>query len=1595
MYINEIFSILNEILDNIFTIWIEGNNKKLLSFKKIIEEKNFKKFQKEINEIIDIFFTLINQEKINELVKKNSNIELINAYLERYVCYYIFLFIGMMYSHDLKDFNNNLIEISKEQLNYNLVVSGFFNSESNSLIIKNLLLLKDLNNYFTKKKMTDLINKFIIDNEIENFEKHESYFKDKNLAMRYNNLIKYIINYNIFNKEEKKNLFNEIEISETTTGEFTFIDIVVSKSHYIELEFIEDILPENKQGKGYSNLIFNFINEDEINEIENFYNFNLNYDIKIQKLFETGLIVPIVDDFMLYHKENIKYIKDDENVKTKDETKIKFVVNKINNVMNYYKNKNEIQKLFYQPLIEKKYVLINFYENLKITENAEKIINLNNNNLVYLDELNEFSEYPFLSYKDYDKTFIIFNANKNIEAIRKTSFSNNKIQTRIITNDMFVNVVGFSLVDEIQNINNSKTSKFNKFDNHNITNNIKNDLKSKIDNKLFFKNNKKTYNYTLFDLEKQKYTINDTNIKSNNNDKMKYILMSIYDYINNLILNRFKEWMLLTNNQNIIKNIELLNTLGRKYKDLINNDYSKKYDELLYYIYYVKSLKINKFEDDNEYIFKGMDEANIKLLPMIDNKYKKHSNSVTFSTSTIKKKKLITEDSNKLTLNVICQHTLSWSILNKKDQNSIYKFINQYAFRNKKDIYTCKSCGSILDLQKFILETKYKVDEMTTKFEEVIYSGVLEEIYGYEKYDLSIKNLRKIIERMANVFNLTELMGSNYNSKIKIKIVLKNVIDMLIYQKKEYDDNEYLKKRPNLIKSYGIVKELSDFFVFNLENSIFVKSSKETLDYMKISKYNNIICYVILNLIINISENEIYTLKNDKICNFNNFMVIYKKLFGEIKIIKNDNKDLIFITEFPVLCYLLFSISCFIIKYNLWGVKVESKEFGITQIKIINTTIEILNSILSMDVKKSLDSNIYLYEIFINKYYKKMSMFNNKTIMTMLKNANSEKINGEKFLSVNNENKFVITKDNLKKTNVEYEDLYTEFVKPNKLVLYEPKKKYKNEDFYKNTNLSNCENGFYHDFKNKNKKLICKNCDVELNNKLFDNKKTEIVNKNYDILYLTNLTTKYCIDGNFHLFKNNVCKLCNYEKFKKYEYKLNDLLKMHKIIENIKLTNNLKTIEMCKNIQENIVDETKNINKVINKILYKFQKYDNNLTNSVDILLNKIQEVMGKDIVINKNMYNIFNDIYVLTHDFDGTKFENPLKIMDENNKIKIIENHSKYKTDVISVIVEKNVKYEAVFDLKTLLLLGYKKQEKDFVDAGYLKCKIDIYYSIKTIFTYFGFTRLNLYKEDFNVENMTMDDFIQKCGSYRFYSIKKYGYYLKKYIYRYKNNYVPSLVSSKEFFNKELITVFNDKNNDKLDLLYNTNNKIKDIVVEERDKNLHIFMKYYKDIYNCIHYTKIKEKNNGNKLNNNFILTNDFSSNIILNYIIDEIVRIINYNTNKNNKQNILIFILSLTIEQFNKYNLTMNLQLTNNFKQIIYNYTELTHYTLKAYEDVYDDNLKDAYGDDLIDENTTDEEKKEIMLELQEQEEIDNALDIDDEDMEDDREVEDYEME
>jgi len=1672
MYLSEIDDILDQTIDKFMYTWIlETKAKELLNFSEIIKQPNFVKFQKEINKILEFAIDLISQKDITKFVTKNNNIILVNNLIAKYICYYLFILIGINYTSKIELFNNNLVEFSRNQPNFPVKVNNFFNSESNSNIIKTINIVAELNDYIEKFKTKKNDTANLINSYSSNFREFmelygtENFIKlveltqnkeiNKNKIILDHNIVKIMIYIYLFKNTEKKEVFNEIETSETANGEFIFIDVVVPRSAFIDYNTIESILHPNELKTSLPDIIYNLVNDDYSDTIFDNKKYYTDYELKIQKLFDSHLIIPIVDDFLLYHKDNEQYEKQGdkmENPKKKDETKIKYIINKINTASDLYKNQEEIKKLFYIPMQNREAILTNTYEDIKILTKMKNIIKMNIETADLFNDLINYKMYPYISFRDFKKNGFMFNSDNTNDAIRNVNFSDIKkrkdslLQTRIISSNMTVNIVGFAIINNnatLQCLDLSNFIDISKESKDPLTSfkvlmeeKIRTNLISNFDKDNTDKRSSITNNYFwLFDVEKDNYVVPFYDISPNmpKSEVIKIISAYLYDYTIETVITLIKDNIKNSHPKTIDEYINKFEEYKRIFPDINNIHHANEVNELEYLIYYIKSTKTEDTYDYNEDLFPGL-YGKIYKLPSAPSKELPIIPKIKFRTDykdleNKESQKIIINNENfdftmenyetKENIDAVCQHIISWDKISeiKKINPSMFsdlinEFTQQYVEINPSLEYICKSCRSSINIKKYINDGSF--DDSTQKF--VTFSIQMdiniEELPEYEKFKTSIRNIDKIIERFASIINIQGLIGNMNQVRTRRRAIVKDTMDLLL------NHNTYLKKnyqmlRDKFLEQFGINKKISNFFVFELDNSIFIYSSKEK-DFLKMYKFNNVLTYILVLLVLEFNETQMLHFNNDKICSYAIFKKIGYSLFEGLNIYVNKSNDLKPIKNYPVLCYSIYLTSCFITKYNIWTDTFTSTEpvKGKTPIKkfnpliqksIIQTFVELLNTLLRVNQEEIKKSKLYLYEVLITKFFQKLDMFKDFNIIKKLDKMylSDDKVIVEKRSMFDSEKYDVIPTTDINNTYV-YDDAFDKFSRKYCLKLYIPPKL--NKDFVDMTNvsnLSNCIEGDFHKFKTKGTNMECTNCHVEAGLQAYIKDSHEHLHKLEISNYLKKLAKKYCIDGRLHNFVFEIkkdasfCKNCGYREGDSIKYSDKELNKMYEIIQSTIEKNNLLVSEILE--KNNLADENnkKQIKKCLDKIMYKFQKYDNNLNNTLNTLLDNIQKLLGTDIMIDNKLHNLHNNIYIIDHDFNGTKLTTPIQINEKDNKFRFVENHPFFKRDVLVYALQKNTKYESFYDAYDKYLLGYREVNKEYNLVEKTNSKILVNYSIKNIFLLLGFTRQYVDIKDFYPEiygmntdellvfkeKIKMNDFLNKIAQRRFEIIKKLGAEINTYINRFKFNYQVKIVEPISFYEQKP-NPENEPMNNPFDLIYNKFQKKLDtnITTFLKEKNtLHLFLKYMGIIQTYLSFMKITETiDYSTYVDYNTILKHDFSTNLVLNYIIDEINRLINYNPNKVVKTNLVLFIIEIAWKLFNltNYNITMSDREVSYFHQILY--TSEFYLETQTQEMLVD--AIDFYGTTKDLSEMTEEQREKYQDELDDDKEEEEAIDYGD---------------
>lgn len=1563
MYINKIDDLIDKIIDDFYgNVFVTNFNKKLYG------DINFAKKQKELNAILVSYNDTIDTNEIKNIVQSGDNIDAILEIIHRYLAYYFFLYIGTLYEGTLDNYTSNIIEYSKNQVNYNYKIQNFFNSENNSILIGLHKMIKyiysaidnnkidDSNEAKSAKNFLDYIGpefvdaSFRINNEIDS-------------GLQSHNIIKTVIILELYKKNEKKQVYDILESIANPDDEFTFIEISVPKKQYIDYNSVENILTRRELIRDMANEFWNYIVEHEENVLPK----SESLDDKILLLINSGILVPIVDDFLLYHKDTEKYDKniDADKIKKKEDTKIRYVVDKIEKTSEYYsesanndsKLKNEIKKNFFQPLMDRKAILINNNEDLKIISKFLNMSKKSAENMDYFNDLATFREYPYINFKDFEKFGTSIFANNTANAIRSVSFNkngdfrqnvSNPVQLRVISEGQNVHLVGFAIPTNKQDINCLKVKDF-------------------VNIKSVDKNNKNGYNlmmnyirkgvlqskphnssvYWLFDANTDTVKVDtyEHNVNEDTIGQFKNVIGKLYDEITKEMYYRLTTEMTTRGPQEIQLAYTYVKQYEKKYMKIPKD--SSVYDDLENFIYFDNSIKIIPKYDEREDIFYGLTGDIIKL------EYAPPIKQPVFPTIKVDTLKMTERKKEILDIEVaegVCQHNITWEYITSirkknpgKYTDLLYEFIQQYVVENSDQDYLCKSCGTLLNIKKYILDGEYDGD--TQKF--ITYSMpmevALEDIAEYEKYKPSIRNIDKLLERIAVIANIPYFMGSSLSIKWRRKAVIKDVIDLLLLNNSLLKNN--FKERNELAtKIYGISRDLSNLFVFDLDNDIFKYSSKEK-DYYKPIKQNNVLAYIVILLILEINDSQLTFMTGDKkgLCNFPIYDKYGHVLFDGLKIRKNRQGDLDNIKNYPVLCYVLYIMSCMIVKYNMWffntgetdADKDKKKKFNpVVQKSVIHTIIDLLNSVIENSANKEVH---HIYEIVSIRFFKKLqTMFNNVQIMDKFRSDR------DKTSVADDKKTYILTKSEPIKLVGYYdphpyiESKYIFCRLPRYII---PSRKTVSKQYYDINNITNCPGGTFHSWKTKGKDFVCEICNTNLNNLKVDEKQSENILIEFKYSRLQKLAQKYCLSGSIHNFVfdkekgTSICIKCNKSETHKYSKK--ELDELHKNLQKKKKEEN--NIEGKRLDKEHFRDNKEDVYKkeVVDQLVESYKKSvtKEDTFKFINTLVTNMQNSIGT--VSSINNFDLKDNIYVIDHDYLGYPYSKPIYISEKDNLIKFKSNHPFFKTDVYYYTNTKNSRVDVFYDTNTMILLGYKENSKDYVISMKPDKKLKVNYSTYNKLKIMGYeskfipiqNKLNDIKDIYvGIEKWSQDSYGQFMVSEdnmtkilfrnlirdRISNLKKVIYEFQRFLYRIKNNFTENMnkASNNTEENEE-------KNDDEINMIEITTQKyfkkLSGILIHDNVGKHRIF-KHWKAVISQLQPDNLDDINininiNDKLLDSDYVNNFDINGNLILFYITSEMNKLIDYNANKVIKENIINFFIEFIDIMFDMFNIESKL--------------------------------------------------------------------------------------
>jgi hypothetical protein len=1555
-YINEIDILIDKLLNN-FNYYINNNN--LLNI--FTSDVNFIKYQNDILNNIKKFIDNISKEDILNIIKNDKYYELILNIIKNYCCYYIYLGIAYYYKGTRDLYIANLIESSRHQYEKEYQIPNFFTTISNSnlilfySIIKNMISLSSLKNI--EKVKIECLNNITKYESITEFlnEFDEQYIQDYFLIdNNIHNIIKSIIIKILYIKTDKTNLLSIITDDEKQNAEYKYIQVVFSsESKMIDYNIIQKFLEMNKINKISSTEIYDYIRTYNIYDKE---------ETLINKLFNTNVFIPITEEFIRYHKDTEIYdtniLSEIENIEGRTATKIKYIISKINNIKNYYSSngdKTKLDQLYYKPLLAKKAVLFNDNEEIKIIQKLSQYEKAQDYKL--LVDLQNIRKYAFVNYKNLSKDGMKIRPNNTIQCIRSSTFENKKnesINTRVTNSMIDSNMIGICFnpskipLEFIKNnqLIDIKTLYKSGKNQYKIFSKLLNDKLEKPDNKLY---------YWLFDLSIDKPIINtfeeytegktQKDICNNIMIMLKYLYNQYIDIIKN---NQTKN--LLNNNSISFNDICSLLPLNKNLwymKDIIIDILLNKLDYELQY-----TLQFDNIEESTKEIIK---------LPYVEIKE-------SLIEDIILKEQIIEENIEAHKNISICKHYIDWAEIKKIAKNSeefnqaIFDFINHYMKSSEHDQYICKSCGEVLEVQKFTFESTY-IEELDTYFltTSSFVNLNLEDIAKYSKFTRIIRNIDKIIERIGYFSDMIQFVGSTPVVKLKRKSIIKDTIDLILLH------TNWLKKQPkdrsNLYnKKYGINKELSNLFFFDLKDDIFLTSSTDT-DHYKIIKYNNIITYIIFLLILELNIGQILGFRIDNKYNLQIFNTIKGSVFNEfyIRINQQDKTPLI---EYPLLCYIIFYISGIIISKKIWlyddtliePTNKASYHINI-QKSIIHTIVDLINTIIESDLES--ESSNFLYKIINSRIIVKLN--------TLYKDQNLYNKVQEKFdksVGYNNSGKLII----YKKSPI-YIDLKEEFIMKirdfTRCEFYINHLNVKNYEISKDilSELSICNNGQFHSWKLKNNELECSICGANYNN-ILKNKNITKYSKNSDYikkvkLYnLNELSKKYCSTGTLHkLDKSDICSICNVNiNSKKSDEELFNLEKNLEKQVNVKFTNNLNTLNKYYN---DIKEKDTYKNTILSNVIKKFtNNTKGDIRSYIKSFINKLEKIIGNKFRIQNKIYYLNERVYEIDHDYLGNPLKKNIKhrfILESDNIMHKINNHSYFNKDILYYKDSYQNTY-VYYDLLTYQYLGYSKDITNIIESKnntYIKILPSLYDAILLL----GCENdiLDLYHMNRKFEKLSKEEIYNQIIRNRIVNLKHIISKIQTILYSFHH--------TKTYIEN------------KLDSLYK-NIKISNLILKQKDKNKNIFQNYSIILNNIFPTNEII--NDYNIISSHYINILDIISlnnndSIILFYFLYNIEKLLDSNENISNISEIGNMIAIMIYDMFLLYYKSMSDYNIRKFDFLLINYSPYVDEKIRVSE-----KYQDILTKEIVDEVNVEDA-------YIEREELD-AVDLDDYDVDDD---------
>lgn len=334
----------------------------------------------------------------------------------------------------------------------------------------------------------------------------------------------------------------------------------------------------------------------------------------------------------------------------------------------------------------------------------------------------------------------------------------------------------------------------------------------------------------------------------------------------------------------------------------------------------------------------------------------------------------------------VCQHEYDWKTIQdlalisvNQYNEAIEKYLSNYAIQTDDDGYICNICSARLPISPEVQTTwsnsSYYVSYIPPKVE-------LTDVEEYVDYEPLISAVESLIRRMAKIVGIRLYSGMEERATERRTLLVKNVLDLTIHH-----NRASLEKNPGDMSVYGVSEPLDSVYYYRVDPSMlaenFAADSTEVTEVLL--KRDNLILYFLYVFFSELTPGQIIHMAHTRRANIHTFTHALQPIFSKLRIRPSvSDGDSIPITDWPVLCYLIYMYSYSLTRHGIWKSTTSTRKGFDTKVQliIIHSIVDMINAI-SIGACRNPENYVYRQATF-NFYSVSHSLFRNSEVIDML-----------------------------------------------------------------------------------------------------------------------------------------------------------------------------------------------------------------------------------------------------------------------------------------------------------------------------------------------------------------------------------------------------------------------------------------------------------------------------------------------------------------------------------------------------------------------------------------------------------------------------------